>query len=370
MAKAKQLPSGRWRVQPQKTLSDGSHVRTSITAETKKETERLAAIWIAEQEEKKKKKKTLEDVMNEYIDTCKAQKLSPSTIRTYTMLARKSFNDIKHISIDNLTLQDIQRQIDIRSEEMEPKTLRNGIGFIRACLNALTDTNFNYRKLKVKKIKKRKKIEMKQSWKTEIPKYIAEKYGKDDYYLYMLLIIYAGLRPSESYALLWGDLSKEPIISDEIKLGSISISKAKVLTVNNGFEEKTPKSESGNRTVTVSWSLIEEILSVKPRKADNDSIIDLKPFQYHDRWNDIKKHFNLPSEMRRYDMRHFFATSLLISGATEEELKEQMGHSTSAFTHSVYVEIIKEHKDITITDFAKRSQTDIDILKSIQPDDK
>ena len=69
--------------------------------------------------------------------------------------------------------------------------------------------------------------------------------------------------------------------------------------------------------------------------------------------------------MRRYDLRHYFATQLVVSGATEEELQEQMGHATSAFSHSVYVEIMSDHKDIATTQFAKNSKSSIDELADI-----
>lgn len=362
MAKAKQLPSGNWRIQPHKTVN-GKYIRTSITAPTKKEAERLAANWEAEQEMEDRKKETLKYVLDDYIKTCKAQGLSSSTIVDYISRSKNSFPDLIDKSFSDITTKDLQAQIDKRSESVSPKTLHNDISFFRAASSS-RDTTINFSKLKVAKNPKRKKMEMKQEWKVLIPKRIAELFGKDDYYLYIILIIYAGLRPSESYALTWGDLSKSPKEVDGAEIGYIDISKARV-RAEDGFNDKAPKTESGIRRVIVSWSLIKEICAIKKKGNDSERIIELHPYHEPKRWLMIKNELGLPDKMRRYDLRHYFATQLVISGATEEELQEQMGHATSAFSHSVYVEIMSDHKDIATTQFAKNSKSSIDELANI-----
>ena len=365
MAKAKQLPSGNWRIQPHKTVN-GKYIRTSITAQTKKEAERLAANWEVEQEEEKKKasKETLRDVLKKYIETCKSQGSSPSTIKGYTSQLKVSFVDILDIDINDLTTQDIQAQLDKRSKTVSPKTLSNDIAFIRAALSS-RDHNINFRKLKIAKKKKRKKMALKLAWKTKIPELLAKWYGKDDYYLYVILLIYAGLRPSESYSLTWGDLSKSPKEVDGAKLGYINISKATVKSEENVFTEKETKSESGMRSVVVSWSLIEEICTTKPRKKDDEKIIELSPYDETEKWERLKAELNLPDAMRRYDLRHYYATSLVISGATDEELQDQMGHSSSSFSHNFYVEIMEEHKTTVTTKYAVESMASIESLKKL-----
>ena len=362
MAKAKQLPSGMWRIQPHKTI-DGKYYRTSITAPTRKEAERLAANWEVEQDIQEKQKESLKAVFESYIKTCKAQGLSSSTIVDYQSRSKNSFPDLIDKYFFDITTVDLQEQIDSRSESVSPKTIRNDISFFRAACSS-RNRYIDFSKLKIAKKKRRRKMEMKQEWKVSIPKKVAELYGKDDYYLYIILIIYAGLRPSESYALTWSDLSKEPIEIDGVQIGYIDITKARVKS-EDGFKEKSTKTDSGIRRVVVSWSLIREILSVKDRGNDDERIIELNPYYDGRKWEKIKEEFNLPPKMRRYDLRHFFATQLVISGATEEELQEQMGHATSYFSHSIYVEIMKEHKEMSTTNFAKTSQTSIDELASV-----
>lgn len=367
MAIAKKQSSGKWRIQPQKTVN-GKQIRTSITAPTKKEAERLAAIWEAVQEEEDDKKETLKDVFDQYLNTCKVHDYSPSTIKEYTSRSKTSFPDLLDKLFYKITTNDIQKQIDKRAESVSPKTLRNDIAFLRAAV-ATRNNSINFARIKIAKKKKRKKLEMRQEWKITIPIQIAKWYGKGDFYLYILLIIYAGLRPSEAYALTWGDVSKASVTIGDTQIGYISVTKAVVESVEDGYQEKGTKTESGNRDVVVSWALIEEILSFKTRGSDEERIFTERPYnhKYTPRWDRIKKEYNLPSKMRRYDLRHFFATSLVVSGATEEELQQQMGHSTSSFSHAVYVEVMEEHKIETTTKFAKESREAIDKLKKAIP---
>ncbi|MBR1709260.1 MAG: site-specific integrase [Clostridia bacterium] len=363
MAKAKQLPSGNWRIQTYKMVN-GKAIRKSFTAPTKKEAEKLAMLWDLEQEEAVDQEETLQAVFEDYIRTCKAQELSPSTIKEYTSRATYSFDALLGHKYQDLKTIDVQKQIDKRAATVSAKTLRNDLSFLRASL-ASRKHDINFAKIKIAKKKKRKKLEMKEEWRTEIPRKSAELYGKDDDYLYLILIIYAGLRPSESHALTWGDISKKPKIVGTAKMGYISVSKAIVEGYDRAFYQKDTKTESGIRTVAVTWALIEEIQSVVPRGSDTDIIIPSNPYSDKKRWKRIKQELNLPDTMRRYDLRHLFATSLVASGATEEELQQQMGHSTSSFSHSVYVEILQEHKNTTTARFAELSAASIGELKDV-----
>ena len=71
----------------------------------------------------------------------------------------------------------------------------------------------------------------------------------------------------------------------------------------------------------------------------------LKPNLVDYRWKKCRAALGLPEKMRFYDLRHFFATSVAYSGASEEELARVMGHSTSAFSHQVYVELFRERQE-------------------------
>ncbi|MDI3316581.1 MAG: tyrosine-type recombinase/integrase [Bacillota bacterium] len=63
--------------------------------------------------------------------------------------------------------------------------------------------------------------------------------------------------------------------------------------------------------------------------------------------NLIRRHFkpileraDLPREVRIHDLRHTCASLLLAAGANPREVSELLGHSTVAFTLSVYAHVL------------------------------
>ena len=337
MATAKKLPSGRWRVQ---TFDHGQ--RHSFTADTKKEAERLAAIGIAEDRDKAKRGMTLAEALAGYIETCKAQGYSPSTIREYTARSRNSYPVIAAKRLDRLTVQDVQAQLDSRiNAGKSAKTVRNDWFLLRAVLTFYAPS-LDLRRIRIARRQKREKLLFRESWAADILRIARATWGEDDYYLYCLFTIFAGLRPSESYALRWPDISSTAMIGlDGIRSGTISVHAAEVRGVD-GYIRKPPKTAAGNRLLTVPWAMIEEIQRVKPRKGNR--ILDMKPSVINWRWIRTKKLLGLPEDMRFYDLRHFYATAVANSGASEEELAARMGHSTSAFSHQVYVELFEDRQ--------------------------
>lgn len=343
MATAKKLPSGKWRV---RTCDDG--VRRSYTADTKKEAERLAAIGIEEERERARKGMTLAEALEAYIVTCKAQGYSPSTAAEYTSRAKSSYPQIEDKRLDRLTLHDIQSQLDKRINDGKSiKTVRNDWYLLRAVLGTYAP-QINLSRIRVAKRQSRPKMLLRES----MPSYIMDAVRNmcADFRIYVALSMFAGLRPSESYALRWRDLSADPIavVSDPpYNVGEISVSSAMVRDEKGVYTRKAPKTESGNRTQMIAWSLFEFIYGLKQRGNDDESILTMKPNSASKAWASVRKTLSVPETMRLYDLRHLYATAVANSGASEEELAARMGHSTSAFSHQVYVELFEERQKNT-----------------------
>jgi len=362
----------KWRIQPSKTLRDGTKVRTSITANTKQEAIQLARMWEADIEanDRHPNNFTVEDCLDKYRETCKAQKLSPSYIKMQKE-KKSAYASILKMKVQNLTVSDIQDHFNGRSESgISPGTLKVEKAILKSALKPYAPY-LNFDSIKLPKTKKRKKKQFKSEWKHTVPEKIVEMYGKDDMYIYSILTIHAGLRPSESYALTFGDLSPEPIIDKaddgtEIKIGTIKIDKALVQNENRVYEKKDPKTDAGYRTIEIAWELIEEILAIHPRGKNDKQIIKLKPQSVIKLWRNVRKTLSLPDNIRFYDLRHFYATAKVLSGATEEELQSDMGHSRSSFTHEVYVEIMEDHKQEANRIFVKDSSAAIQNLRKIE----
>ena len=348
MATAKKLPSGSWRIQPCKTLADGTKLRTSITAPTKKEAELLAIQWQVEQEQHSSENLTLGDALDEYLKTLEKTGSSPTTLREYKSRRKTAFPLLENCMVRKITPAMIQKNIDKRLETVSLKTVRNDFYFLRPVL-ALYAPDLPLNRIKLGRQQKRKKIHMKESWKYEIPRQCAAMFGKQDFYLYILFMIFAGLRPSEAYGLTWADISPTPTTrlwqGEQFEVGYITVNKATVRTDDNGFATKAPKTHAGVRTFELDWSFFAELYAARPRGANSEKIFHQNPYCNHRKWRNLQKAMGLPTELRQYDLRHYYATDVAYSGASEEELMERMGHSTAAFSHSVYVEIFEERQN-------------------------
>lgn len=133
MAKAKQLPSGAWRIRVYTgTDINGTKKYISITKDTKKEAEYSAL------EYRTGRKKVccadnmlLTDAMGDYI-SLKTQVLSPTTIRAYNQIRRNHLQNIITLPLSDITNELIQVEINKISCTLSPKTVRNVFGLLSA----------------------------------------------------------------------------------------------------------------------------------------------------------------------------------------------------------------------------------------------
>lgn len=354
MPKAVKRGNGQWRVQIFEGYDqDGKRIYKSITAKTKKEAESAAAIWIAERDERKAAEErekarasipTLDEAMTKFIETCKSQNYSPSTIAGYMKIQRNSFPSIIDKKVDEITAMDVQMAMDNRAANHAPKTVQNDYAFLHSILlRYCPDLNLSGTIL-AKKRKRAKRV-FKQAWAPDIIQYIRDNL-RTDFYIYALFIICSGCRPSEIYSFVWGDLSARPIDTidggQHYQVGTIRIDSASVIGYDGEYHEKDPKTDAGYRVLTLDWSFFQELYRVRPRGNPDDKIVMMKPGNCSKYWKIVKEHLGLPDSMVFYDLRHYFVTQLNSAGATDEEMASAMGHTSARFTHDVYIELFEE----------------------------
>ncbi len=136
MAKAKQLPSGTWRVQA-KAKVNGETVVRSFSAPTAREAERQAENW-----QKRCKmigsdytQMTVKEAILNYIEI-NQQRLSPSTVYGYNCIVNNNMKDIIDKPLYTLTCPMIQQSISRSLVELSPKTIKNVYGLLRTILSA------------------------------------------------------------------------------------------------------------------------------------------------------------------------------------------------------------------------------------------
>ena len=304
---------------------------------------------------------TLDQAFGKYIDTCRALSgkdgdYSASTIPGYESIRKNAFQSIIDKPIKDITIDDIQTYLDTAVSERtgkrkSTKTLRNEFYLLKPVLEKYApDINLN--KVKLGKRKKKKLMVMRMA---DAPLILAAaKNRHPEFFLYVLFTMVLGMRPSEVYALTWGDISAEPQVSliDQQKrlYGTVSVNKAAVMDENRVYAEKGTKTEAGDRVLTHDWSLFETLYEAKPRGKAKERVLEMTPRRQQYHWDLLRDELELPEDMRFYDLRHYHCSVMVASGAPEDYIAADMGHSSINMAHDVYVELIEEkQRDINVS---------------------
>ena len=116
MAKEKKLPSGKWRVQAYShTASTGKIYRVSITGDSKKEAEYMAAEFALGKRRSTTREAdfTLAEAIDDYIQNSDAV-LSPTTLAGYRLIKKNSFQSIMNTKLKKLSISMLQAAIMFR----------------------------------------------------------------------------------------------------------------------------------------------------------------------------------------------------------------------------------------------------------------
>lgn len=298
---------------------------------------------------------TLGEAMDKYIDTCrilsKTEDFSHATIPGYMSIRKNAFQDIMDKRINKITVDDVQSSLEKRMTQpsertgkpLTVKSIRNEYYLLKPVLEKYAP-DLNLKSIRLPKRKKRKRMVLENA---DAPVILKAAYDMHpEFFVYTLLTMNTGMRPSEVYALRWGDLSAEPMLAliDKQKLsyGEINVSRARTMNELRVYEEKTTKTEAGERVLTHDWSMFETIYSVIPRGNDDEPVLKMNPRQQQYYWDKLRTMLGLPKERRFYDLRHYHCSVMVAKGAPEDYIAADMGHSTIQMAHDVYVEIIGE----------------------------
>ena len=151
MAKAKQLPSGNWRVQASATI-EGKTIRKSFTSVDKKKAELSALEWQNKMFKyyEDSSSLTLKEAIDKYIDS-RRNILSPVTVATYEKIQRNYFLSLQEKPLSRLTHNLLQSEVNNLSETLSPKSVKNIWGLISAAIKHSTNETVILHCLKNKK---------------------------------------------------------------------------------------------------------------------------------------------------------------------------------------------------------------------------
>lgn len=314
MAKAKKLPSGAWRCQVYDYTDDnGKRHYKSITAESRKEAEYMAAEFALNKKEKNSRSKktfgqALDDYINERVDI-----LSPRTIADYKRTRRLYLQDLMEIKIQDITQEIIQDVINQDSKIHSPKTVRNNHGLISAVLKQEC-ANFALNTRLPQKVRPNLYIPSD----AEIKK-IMECVSGTEMELPILLAAFGPMRRGEICALDSKHISGN-IVHVELNM---------VLDLNNNWIIKPPKSYAGDRYIEYPDFVAEKW------KGVTGKITQLKPNNISDRFSDILKQAGI-HHFRFHDLRHYSASVQHAIGIPDAYIMQRGGWGNDGVLKNVY----------------------------------
>lgn len=319
MVKAKQLPSGSWRVQLYVGKdADGKRLFKSFTAATSEKAEYDAAEYrIARKEKSRPENLTVGEAIDRYIDT-KTNVLSPSTIAAYRKIRKNNLATLMPIKLGELTLDEIQIAVNIEAATHKPKTVRNQHGLLTAAL-AQYHPSFSVKNIK---LPQRVKTEIMVPEQGMIDGLMANVRGKR-LELPIILAACMGLRRSEICALVGSDY-------DPAKQ-TLHVRRAKVLNEDRLWVIKATKSYSGTRLLRVPDGVAPYIAKAA---HGNKPLVSMSPTEVSVSFARLKH--RLGFSVRFHDLRHYYASVLLALGVPDKYAMEVMGHATPSMLKTVY----------------------------------
>lgn len=335
MAKAKKLPSGQWRTLVYDyTGPDGKRHYASFSAETKKESEYMAAEFAMNKKGKKNQcNKTFGEALDEYIKN-RSVVLSPTTIREYKRLRNNNMKALMNIKISNITQELVQEVINEESETHSAKSVRNMHGLISSVIK-LFRPDFSLHTA----LPQRTKPKIYVPTDNEIQKLL--RYVKDgELEIPILLAAFGPMRRSEICAL----------DSTDIVGNIVHVSKAMVLKSNKEWVIKQPKSFAGNRDIMFPPFVMDKLKNIP------DRIVNINPNQITDKFAKVLKETNIP-HFRFHDLRHYSASVQHAMGIPDAYIMARGGWGSDATLKNVYrhtmVDKEEEMNNIANTHFEK-----------------
>lgn len=327
MAKAKQLPSGAWRIRVYTgTDINGIKKYISITKDTKKEAEYMALeIQTGKNNNNMHTTNmTLSDTMLKYINI-KAAVLSPSTISGYHRIHKNYFSSLANIKLSKITSEMIQLSINELSMKHSPKTVRNIHGLLSAVYK---EYNPNFI-LNTTLPQKQKYIPTTPTMQ-DIQNIVKIVKGSD-IELPVFLALWLGMRMSEIRAITWNDIVDSNL---HIRNAMVYVDRKNII--------KATKSFSGTRTVNIPPHILNMI---NAQNKDTQFVINMSGQSIYKKFVKLLKDNNLP-HFRFHDLRHANASIMLMLGIPDKYAMERLGHSTTNMLKTVYQHTISEEKEI------------------------
>lgn len=139
----------------------------------------------------------------------------------------------------------------------------------------------------------------------------------------------AGLRRGECLGLCWGDV--------DLRAGVLHVRRAMV-RVDHQLMIQGTKSRAGARDVPIAPELL-PLLRAAYRLAPDRRVITCSPETLARRWRRAQLEAGVSQPYRLHDLRHTYATRLVLAGCNLRVLQYMIGHSSYALTANTYTHV-------------------------------
>ena len=285
--KAQKTPSGNWRVRVYIGEIDGKKKWKSVTASTKQEALRKAAMIVPSGQDM-----TVAEAARQYMDI-KAPVISPSTLRGYEKIFKSYLEPalISILKLDRVTSVAAQKWVSALAKTLSPKSVRNCYGFLTAVLSMYAPDLH----LRVK-LPQRVPHDLYTPTTDDINAVLSV--ADPDLKIAILLGATGMMRRGEICALTADDV--------DLMRNAVIVRHAVVLDKDRNLVQKAPKTDASFRVV----ELNEEVIALLPTEG---KLVNLTPDQITMRFNRAVKKAGLHS-FRFHDLRHY-AASIAVSSA-------------------------------------------------------
>jgi integrase len=342
MAKAKQLPSGSWRV---RVYDNESKKYLSFTSKLpgkagKNEAEFLAKEWQAGRKKRTvSSQKTIYELVKEYIESKEAL-LSPSSIRGYYIILNNALGDFGEKKVRLLTEKELQFWVSQNAQKYAPKSVKSQYGLVTAALRQ-ERIQLDFASVLLPKIQKSDRripnekeiaviLHMIEGTSVELPVTIA---------------VTLGMRQSEIAGLKWSDYDGE----------SFNIHAAVVPDKHNKYIYKeSTKSEASTRVIEVDGILKERL---DRAERTSEFISPMLPSSVLRKFDQLCEKNGLP-HFTMHEQRHGNASMMLAKGVPDKYAMKRLGQSSPNMIKDIYQHLYQS-KEKEVADTVSKAFSEI-----------